>query len=841
MKKLIIFFLLFVNLFSYVYKINKGWNLIGIHSNLKIKDLGNIYKIIWIYKNGEWYVYSPDENILNVIKEKKFNILNDLNFSNGAWIYSTKNFVFVTDFIDNDKILYKKGWELVSLPKEGNISNKVFNNSDIQYVWKFKDNNWYGYSTNEKINNLISQKYNLLKNVKDNEGFWINAKNDGSIDIGKNYYAYFYFIENNRILPLQYQLIKDKFQTIGYTDDNGKIFINSPETVMLNDNDYNSLPIVMNNANYNYVAFVSKKDVNESEIYSDVFDIGNFRIGDTLTFISAKIPPKVFLSFDKNFGFIVKKFSTNEDLTIAVIPKEENNESILGAMEIKLEDSLGNEVTQQEAGFNGEFKIYMKSKKINDDVVIMKKTGDNLDYVCDTYYLNGKYYSKKNLANLGEFLFVKTPRLYIHKLHFNVNKAIVIDSNLNSYIIFKNGEFKSTNKEENITVFADDFKSKRLSVGKDTNITLEPKNYFNKCIIFKDLITDTTLNNLNIKVHYGNEILNLEIKNGESCFVTDNNSSVMNIDDINYSIVDNTVYFMPEYLKLKTNAVSYSNLHEANFTYFVYNTTANSFIYNLDKNKSLKLGNYVFDSINKNILADIGDNIYKINNGKIEKANFSKDDFLVNIGNFIFSPVASKDYLFFPTTTAKIVLTDLNGNNAYVSPIYLKTYDNNKSNDLVSLYDINDSSMYAVINEGLIYLVNKNNQTSKLIKTTSSLNSYKITYDSGNLYIAGDKIYKINDENVSEYMNIKAERIFKKGKYFIADNKVYINGKYSYSFEGMPVNAFLIKDNLIIVTENSIYKNNKKLISFNQKIINSSLKNGYFLIEFKNGKVIVFK
>jgi len=841
MKKFIIFFLTFVNLFGYVYKINEGWNLVGIHSNLKVKDLGNNYKIIWIYKNGEWYVYSPYENTLNLIKEKKFNVINDINSSNGAWIYSDKNFTFVTDFVDNNKISYKKGWKLVSLPKEGNVSKEVFKNKDIQYVWKFKDNNWYGYSTNEKINNLISEQYNLLKNIKDNEGFWINAKNEGNISIGKNYYAYFYLVNNKKILPLQYEIIKDKFNNIGYTDSNGKIFIDFPKTLMLLNNSYSYLPIVMNNTNYNYITFVSKKEINQSEIYSSVFDIGNFRIGDTLSFIEAKIPPKIFPTLDKNFGFVVKKFSTNEDLTISVIPKVENNTSILGAMEINLEDSLGNTITQQEAGFSGEFKVYMKSDKINDDIVIMKKDGDNLQYVSDTYYLNGKYYSKQYLTNLGEFLFVKAPRLYIHKLHFNVNKAIVIDTNLNSYVMFKNGEFKSTNKEENITVFADDFKSETLNVGEEKNITLEPKKYLTKCIAFKNLLTESKINKNAVEVKYGDEILNLNIKNGESCFITDNNSSVININDINYSIVNNTVYLMPEYLNLKTNAVSYSNLNEANFTYFVYNTTAGSFIYNLDKHKSLKLGNYVFNSISKNIIADIGDNIYKINNGNIEKTDFSKDDFFVDIGNFIFSPVASKDYLFFPTTTAKIVLTDLEGNNAGISPVSLKTNDDNASNDLVSLYDINDSSMYAVINEGLVYLINKDNQTSKLIKTSSALNSYKVAFDNGNLYIAGDKIYKINDENVSEYMNIKANRIFKNGKYFIADNKVYINGKYSYSFVGIPVKIFVLKDNLIIVTNNAVYKNNEKLISFSEEIINSSLKNGYFLIEFENGKTVVFK
>ena len=841
MRKIAIFIICFNFLFAYVYNIKKGWNLIGIHSDIDIKKLGKEYKIIWSYKDGKWLAFSPDNDMLKLIKNK-YEEIKELNSTQAVWIYSDKNYILNFSFLEHKYIKFEKNWQLISLPKEGNISSNLFNNQNINFVWKY-DNSWYGYSPNEYYQNIIKQKYNLLDNIKDYEGFWINAKNKGNIYIGKNYSVYFYYTQNGRIYPLQYQKVKDNNNNLlGYTNVNGRILINSPKTLMLNDN-FDYLPIAISNNVFNYVSFVSKKDENKTKLYSDVFDIGNYRFGGTLVYVEAKIPPKVFLSLNENYGFIVKKFTSNEDITISIIPKIDENSSILGSMEIKLEDSLGNEISQDNAGFSGEFQIYMKSKKIDDDVIVMQKKGDKLDYISDTYYLNGKYYSKKNITSLGEFLFVKTPRLYTHKLYFtNVNKVIVIDSNFNSYVINKYGEFKSINSEESISIFADDFKSLNITVKNDINITLQPKKYYTHCINIKNLLTNKVLKKYHLNGIYGNEIVNLNTDNsGKACFVSENNLSNIIIDDVNYTINKDLVNYLSKYIKISANAVSYSNLNDNNFTYFVYNTTAGAYMYNIDTNKSFKLENYIFNSINENIIADIADNIYQINNNKIEKSNFSKDDFFDDIGNFVFAPVKSNEYLFFPTTNAKIILTNLDGNTAGVSPIYLKTYDDNKTNNLIHLYDINDSYVYGVVNEGLVYLINKDTQNAELIMQTDKLNSYNVSFDNNCLYIATDKIYKIDGKNINVYMNIKANKISKKDKYFIIDNYVYINGSFAYSFKGNLIKIFKLNNNLMIVTENAIYKNNEKILTFNEKIVNCDLKNGYFLIEFDNGKNLIFK
>ena len=838
-KGLVLLFVLFNFLFSYVYNIKAGWNLVGIHSEIKVKDLGDNYKIIWSYENGKWSAYSPDSDTLKLIKSK-YGVIEELNSSQAVWIYSDKDYTLSSSFVDKKYIPFKKGWQLVSLPKEGNISSNVFDIQNIAFVWKYKKG-WYGYSPNEYYQTLIKQKYNFLESIKDNDGFWINAKNDGNIYIGKNYYVYFYYVKNGKIYPLQYQEVKDNNNNLlGYTDANGRIFTNSPEILKPGD-DFDFLPVVMSNNIYDYVSFVARKEKNQTNIYSDVFDIGNFRLGGTLVYLEAKIPPKVFLSFDKTYGFVVKKFTTNEDITISVIPKNENNASVLGAMEIKIEDALGNEISQDDAKFSGEFNIYMKSEKIDGDVVIMKKNNGAFDYISDTYYLNGRYISKKNINFLGEFLFVKTPRLYSHKLYFtNVNKAVVIDSSLNSYVINKEGEFKSLNNEENITIFADDFEPLSLSVEDEANITLKPKKYYTHCIVIKNLLNGKALGNYHLNGFYGNEAVSLNTDNsGKTCFVSEKNLSVVVIDDVNYTVDGNLLFYLPKYAEISSNAVSYSDLVDCNFTYFVYNTTAGAYIYNLDENKTFKLENYVFDSINANIVADMADNIYTVTENGVEKSNFSKDDFFDDIGSFVFAPVKSNEYIFFPVTTAKIVLTDLEGNTAGIAPIYLKTYDDNKTNDLVRLYDINSSFAYAVVNEGLVYLIDKNAQSAELVKKTDELNSYNVSFDNGCLYIAADKVYKINGKNINEYMDVKTKRIFKKDEYFIASNDVYINGGYSYSFEGNLIKAFKLSDSLMVVTENAIYKNNKKILTFNEKIVNADLKNGYFLIEFENGKNLI--
>ena len=134
MKKVVYFVLLINFLFGYVYHIEKGWNLIGIHSDINVKDLGD-YKIIWSFKDGKWAAYSPNENILKLIKSQ-YKVIDELNATQAIWLYSDKDYTLISNFVDNDYINFKKNWQLVSLSKEGSVDSNLFNNENIVFIWK---------------------------------------------------------------------------------------------------------------------------------------------------------------------------------------------------------------------------------------------------------------------------------------------------------------------------------------------------------------------------------------------------------------------------------------------------------------------------------------------------------------------------------------------------------------------------------------------------------------------------------------------------------------------------------------------------------------------------------
>jgi len=76
MKKLIlIFMMIFLN--GEELSIQKGWNLLGSTANLNIKKFDNSCgKIIWKYKNNNWFVNNGDKKEFETIKKDE-----------GFWIY----------------------------------------------------------------------------------------------------------------------------------------------------------------------------------------------------------------------------------------------------------------------------------------------------------------------------------------------------------------------------------------------------------------------------------------------------------------------------------------------------------------------------------------------------------------------------------------------------------------------------------------------------------------------------------------------------------------------------------------------------------------------------------
>ncbi|MEA3316283.1 MAG: hypothetical protein U9Q30_10525 [Campylobacterota bacterium] len=73
----------------------------------------------------------------------------------------------------------EKGWNLISLPSDTNISD--ISNQNIKSIWAY-DDNWKAYSFDESYNNLIkNENIEELTTINSSQGIWIQALDEVSI------------------------------------------------------------------------------------------------------------------------------------------------------------------------------------------------------------------------------------------------------------------------------------------------------------------------------------------------------------------------------------------------------------------------------------------------------------------------------------------------------------------------------------------------------------------------------------------------------------------------------------------------------------------------------------
>ncbi len=182
----IIFFLIFALNLLYantVINFEKGWNLVGIPQTLSTMKLFDTKKVsvVWAYNSQKqsWEGYSSDDDVTTKIVDKNISILNTLEPYQAVWVLSneswdlTLNNENVTDTPANNKIVLKKGWNLVTLPNKAVVSKDFFGNA---IVWKYKDE----WSVNDS-----SLDFPTIENIRESEGFWVNSKEDIELDMGE--------------------------------------------------------------------------------------------------------------------------------------------------------------------------------------------------------------------------------------------------------------------------------------------------------------------------------------------------------------------------------------------------------------------------------------------------------------------------------------------------------------------------------------------------------------------------------------------------------------------------------------------------------------------------------
>jgi len=69
----------------YLSTLPKGWNMVGVPTEVNLSDINVNYKIIWVYKDGQWMGYSNNHSLKELIKNK-YKLIETLKPFEAFWI-----------------------------------------------------------------------------------------------------------------------------------------------------------------------------------------------------------------------------------------------------------------------------------------------------------------------------------------------------------------------------------------------------------------------------------------------------------------------------------------------------------------------------------------------------------------------------------------------------------------------------------------------------------------------------------------------------------------------------------------------------------------------------------
>ncbi len=162
---------------NFKLKLVSGWNLKGlpIDSIIGIEKFDNSNIItVWKWVENSWRIWSPNDNIKQLVSSYGLETINELNSGDGFWINSKINLELEIGYGEEygvEKLQINSGWNLLGIGKKINVNEL----GDIKTVWKWTGANWEIWSPNNNIIKLIS-KYGLstFNQIERGSGFWVN-------------------------------------------------------------------------------------------------------------------------------------------------------------------------------------------------------------------------------------------------------------------------------------------------------------------------------------------------------------------------------------------------------------------------------------------------------------------------------------------------------------------------------------------------------------------------------------------------------------------------------------------------------------------------------------------
>ena len=340
----------------------KGWNLSGTYlNNVSITSFqGTNLATLWQWGGSNWKVWSPSTAVMALIDQYGLPHVSSIGSGEGFWVNAVADFTATLsgDTPTNGDLSFVNGWNLLS-PKSasGLTVNDLKNVAGINTVWQWGGSSWKVWSPSETVMALINQ-YGLtpVSSISSGEGFWLSAGsagliNGGGIEAPPAPGFVYNMVGKLNAVPLPDANVYINGELKGQTDSNGSFDFSS----------YADGSLIM----------VTKKG------YATVY--GTVKNGSAVLITqndyAAKVPfestegnqkpaKKGIKSQDGSVAIVVGTYSSNEDITVSVIPFMTpsvipafnditvNSETIaatqlvpIGGAFVNVEDSSGNPVT----------------------------------------------------------------------------------------------------------------------------------------------------------------------------------------------------------------------------------------------------------------------------------------------------------------------------------------------------------------------------------------------------------------------------------------------------------------------------------------------------------------
>ena len=160
--------------------IKEGWNLLSAN----IDDLSTVptqAKILWTYKDNQWYAYSRDFAINTTIINNAYPTFSTLNITQGTWIYTDETFdLNILENNTTNETNYPKGWHLLGNGITQSVENFGCSSAKLAAIWKYKDFHWQLYTPQAN-----TYSYTPFNTIEANEGFWLNCIDYSNLTISK--------------------------------------------------------------------------------------------------------------------------------------------------------------------------------------------------------------------------------------------------------------------------------------------------------------------------------------------------------------------------------------------------------------------------------------------------------------------------------------------------------------------------------------------------------------------------------------------------------------------------------------------------------------------------------